>query len=354
MKRSSFLKTVVAILVVLFYKIDVCEAQTPFVNYRVEYSQQAYTNLSNPSYVFFSSEMWLDSSYKMNYWDAKLNGIFDFNINNEKLNHFVYGISSFDISFLGDSSSFHTRPVAANTKEFSNVIPYQTKVSASIDSSTAERIFKIEFKQIGLTDSTWQTKGFLNMQYWYYANGDFEVRYGECDIPTELWTVKKPITSGEGNYKIQFSLSNLGSYNIFLYGAYNNPSVYSSSLIKLTSEYRKLDSLMRDSALSQVPPSGTVYRFTTRGVGIEELKRNTLKNISIFPNPSEGVFVLNGLLSHNKYTVSICDGTGKTVFTTIAFQNYKELNLQGLENGLYYLIISTDEETITKKIIIAH
>jgi hypothetical protein len=216
MKKLSVKFQIALSLLLCIGNINFISAQSYFDKYRVEYSQQSYNNLTNPSYVFFSSEMWMDSSYKKNYWDAKLNGIYDFNINNTKLNHFVYGISTFDLWFLGDTDGFYTRPIGANTREYSNIIPFQTKVSATIDSSTTEKIFKVEFKQLGLTDTTWKTKGYLNMQYWYYANGDFEVRYGECEIPKELWNIKKPISSGEGQNKILFCISGFGSHYMFL------------------------------------------------------------------------------------------------------------------------------------------
>jgi hypothetical protein len=57
---------------------------------------------------------------------------------------------------------------------------------------------------------------------------------------------------------------------------------------------------MRDSSLNQVPPSGSVYRFTSREVGVEEIKKSSLKNISVYPNPSEGSFMLSGLNSKQK------------------------------------------------------
>lgn len=347
------LKSVIIIIsIVLFSKFSI--AQSPFAKYRVEYSQQPYIDFTNPDYVFFSSEKWLDSAYKLKYWDAKLSGLFEFKINNEKMNHFIYNISNFSISLLGDTSSFNTRPIASNTGEFSNVIPYQTKVSAIIDTSTVERIFKIEFKQLGLSDSSWTTKGYLNMQYWFYSNGDFEVRYGNCSIPKELWSVKKPLYSGEGKYKIQFSLSNSGSYYFYTYGNYNNPNTYTSNLIKYTAESKKLDSLLRDSTLSQVPISGSVYRFTTRGVGIDELRKINSKNIALYPNPSKGSFSINGLSSYSDYKLSVFDMSGKKIFVQDSLNYNNEINLSAIENGLYYVTISNAEECYSKKIIINH
>ncbi len=329
------------------------KAQSFFDKYRVEYSQQTYVELTNPAYPFFTKENWKDSSYKWSAWQEKLDDKFSFDINNEKMNFFDYDISLFTVTFYGDTNGFSTRPVAANTKEYSNVIPYQTKVSATIDSSTAEKIFILEFKQLGLTDSTWKTKGYLNMQYWYYANGDFEVRYGDCLIPKELWRVKKHYT-GEGNYKLQFVFKSSGTYYLYLYGKYNKPNIYVSKQIKFAPESNNLDNLMRDSALSQVPPSGSVYRFTTRPVGVEELYKKTIKNITVYPNPSAGIFILNGLASNLKYYVQVCDGTGKKLFDTTLYQQQNAINLQALENGMYYIQISNDEGTISKKIIVAH
>ncbi|MBK7140009.1 MAG: T9SS type A sorting domain-containing protein [Bacteroidetes bacterium] len=80
-------------------------------------------------------------------------------------------------------------------------------------------------------------------------------------------------------------------------------------------------------------------------------------NISLFPNPNNGHFVVNytALVTKNT-TVNIFDIYGKLVnstdFTLNEGQNTLELNLDNLSNGIYFLS-ATDEPLQRQKFIIS-
>jgi hypothetical protein len=79
------------------------------------------------------------------------------------------------------------------------------------------------------------------------------------------------------------------------------------------------------------------------------------KNITIYPNPSNGVFEINTAnLDNGNYNIKVHNIVGETVysgsFTTI--NNNMQLDLSKLNKGIYFLNLSNSKTEITKRIII--
>ena len=84
-------------------------------------------------------------------------------------------------------------------------------------------------------------------------------------------------------------------------------------------------------------------------LGTEEFN---LQNIGIYPNPSNGIFSVQlGEVIPRK--IEIIDLTGKTIYTKNEFDNNKEivLNLSSISNGIYFIKIATETQSLVKKII---
>ena len=86
------------------------------------------------------------------------------------------------------------------------------------------------------------------------------------------------------------------------------------------------------------------------GVGIDD--RSIENTITIFPNPSNGLFTIK-TLDHENQTINllVINTLGK-VIDEISFTNKAELNLTEQAKGIYYLQLSTDNHTFVKKIVI--
>lgn len=87
-------------------------------------------------------------------------------------------------------------------------------------------------------------------------------------------------------------------------------------------------------------------------------KLNTNLPIKIFPNPSKDKIQIE-FKENTKYKnteIVFYDVTGKIIKTALKdkSQDFIEINLTDLQNGLYFLKIITDNEFITKQIIINH
>ncbi|MES2398227.1 MAG: GEVED domain-containing protein [Bacteroidota bacterium] len=90
-------------------------------------------------------------------------------------------------------------------------------------------------------------------------------------------------------------------------------------------------------------------------VGIEE--NEMLNTISVYPNPTTGLFNITASNANfTQLTISVMDIQGKEVFNT-SDKNYsanynKQINLEGLAKGIYYIRLNTGAGVKTQKLII--
>ncbi len=90
-------------------------------------------------------------------------------------------------------------------------------------------------------------------------------------------------------------------------------------------------------------------------VGIEE--NDVLNTISVYPNPTTGLFTITtSNATFTQLTISVIDIQGKEVFNTSDKSysaNYnKQINLEGLAKGIYYIKLNTGAGVKTQKLII--
>ncbi|MBC7864302.1 MAG: T9SS type A sorting domain-containing protein, partial [Bacteroidia bacterium] len=85
------------------------------------------------------------------------------------------------------------------------------------------------------------------------------------------------------------------------------------------------------------------------GVGINSV--NTILPLSIFPNPSSGIFEMNLGMVESKVEIRITDLVGKSVFekTFLPAENLS-FDISHLPNGVYFAIISSNGKQATRKI----
>ncbi len=93
----------------------------------------------------------------------------------------------------------------------------------------------------------------------------------------------------------------------------------------------------------------------TGSVGIAE--NQTLSNVLVYPNPSTGSFnVTVNNVNFNQLSINVIDIQGKVVYSTTdknLSSNYnKQINLEGLAKGLYYIKLSTESGVKFQKLIV--
>lgn len=311
------------------FVLNLVNAQSKLSSYRVDYRVEPYVDIT-PDSVLWENEFWIDSMYRTGGWgwDIPLQKQVYNPLINYSFNTFAYRVYKGTVSIYGDDYSLLSKLPDCFMREFSDSAPYQTKISYQFDTSGNVTIFKLQVKQLGITDSTFQTKGYLNMQFWFYDGGVIELRYGPNSIPPELLSLKQPL---QGKYKPTIGVAQyvdtLQSHNVMLVGPYDNPRFYNG-------KNKPFFDMMRDSALSQFPPSGTVYRFTTWKVG---LKNEELSNqrTSILPNPFINEIHID-IPSSESLDITLTDAMGKTMGSYI---NQTTIETQHLSAGVYFLTI---------------
>jgi len=85
----------------------------------------------------------------------------------------------------------------------------------------------------------------------------------------------------------------------------------------------------------------------TIGVGIKETINNEIK---VYPNPFNDLLYVSNT-ANNINSIKIISTLGKEVFYKEINKNATQLNLSNLANGIYIILIESNEEIISKKII---
>jgi hypothetical protein len=86
---------------------------------------------------------------------------------------------------------------------------------------------------------------------------------------------------------------------------------------------------------------------------IPEMEERNTNEISVFPNPSDGVFKIDfGEFVAEK--LIIFDINGRSIFQKEIIENSKELNIElpNRSSGIYFIYIKSKDKIVTKKIYI--
>ena len=194
------------------------------------------------------------------------------------------------------------------------------------ETSTSNLTIQITLDQYG-SETTWTLKnsaGATVASSPLYADSAAAGEYPQPDInitvPNDCYTFTISDSYGDGI----FGAYGFGSYSILSNGA----------------------------AISGVE-GGEFGASDARSFGVanplntSEFNRNS---ISIFPNPSNGIITIN---TENTLSITVCDITGKVVFSKNNVTNNETINLSNLQTGVYLakMITETGVEE-TKKIIL--
>lgn len=114
-------------------------------------------------------------------------------------------------------------------------------------------------------------------------------------------------------------------------------------------------SLISDDATPNYVEAPVVRLNFEGNIGVKE--KDLVTNVNIFPNPaSETATVEYSLGNTSDVTIVVTDIAGKTVETITAGQvsagtNSAELNVANYSNGIYNVVITSNESSVTKKFV---
>jgi hypothetical protein len=80
------------------------------------------------------------------------------------------------------------------------------------------------------------------------------------------------------------------------------------------------------------------------------IKEGKTADVAIFPNPNNGVFVVNGIQNTK---IEVTDISGKIIHDETVFENAKTIDMSGFDNGVYIIkVVRNDNVIAIKKLII--
>lgn len=95
---------------------------------------------------------------------------------------------------------------------------------------------------------------------------------------------------------------------------------------------------------------GTINPFTPGSCAILSIESNALETVALYPNPASEVINISGRTNEIE-EIRIFDGLGKQVFLRKG-NTTDNINVSNLDTGLYFVALTANNQTTTKKIII--
>jgi hypothetical protein len=88
---------------------------------------------------------------------------------------------------------------------------------------------------------------------------------------------------------------------------------------------------------------------TSGAAGIQNLLNNG--GISIYPNPTKGVLIIEANLIKTPFDITILDAQGKIIMSERCDSDLKEMNISSLKTGIYFVKINNDSINRTVRIV---
>ena len=91
--------------------------------------------------------------------------------------------------------------------------------------------------------------------------------------------------------------------------------------------------------------------YNVSGVGIQEI--NSTNNLTVYPNPGNGTFTLNGDFSQST-TIEVFNMAGEKVFSTTAAElnDSKQVPLTNASKGIYFVRLYDAAKVLTEKVVV--
>ncbi|WP_124636272.1 T9SS type A sorting domain-containing protein [Taibaiella sp. KBW10] len=229
------------------------------------------------------------------------------------------------------------------------------KVLYETTGSSPSRIFKVEYRNIGLFDDTLNVDS-LNYQIWLYEGSNaIEYRAGYSNVPDTQFAQNTQEFFSQQKKVLHIGLfQNRG--NVL---SENPDSIYfqcvKSNDVDSLIHFPEMiisgnDNAFVKGSYKKFPVEGSVFRFTPRGSTTSLEGQKTVLS-KIYPNPSTtGKFLV--LLKHtSKSDYNIYDLKGSCVRAGTVKDNRLALDLSSLAKGLYVLNITNDGNTESVKLV---
>ena len=101
--------------------------------------------------------------------------------------------------------------------------------------------------------------------------------------------------------------------------------------------------------IASVNSTITVNLINVIEVGINE---KLISSIACYPNPSSGVFIINGFNQNENCNLEVFTLNGKLIYQRQNVNSQTEVDISNETNGVYLLKVTSNEKVVTKKIVL--
>jgi hypothetical protein len=75
---------------------------------------------------------------------------------------------------------------------------------------------------------------------------------------------------------------------------------------------------------------------------------------NVYPNPSTGVlYIVNSSAVKEESQIQVINSIGQTVLEENITSNYKNIDLSKLNNGVYFVKIVSDKQSVIKRVVLS-
>jgi len=171
---------------------------------------------------------------------------------------------------------------------------------------------------------------------------------GVATSPTLKWTSIIGITG----YELEMDTLNTFTHPHIYYPGATDNQIIITGLVNAQTYYWRLRAISSRDTSSW----SATWSFTVIGVGINDISTNNA-NVSIFPNPANDKTTISIESRVNSLiNIELMNILGKTVrkeYMNLSIgSNTKELNLEGLSKGIYFIKLSNNKNTIVRKLTV--
>ncbi|MFC4635477.1 T9SS type A sorting domain-containing protein [Dokdonia ponticola] len=308
------------------------------IDYELTVLNETYENLENATSLN-NGELWDDPSFNVPIgFDFQL-GPNEFNtlfFSDDALGGLLTTIANIDAASFGGFALVAQDIIDRGFNTGTSLSPLSFKLEGEVGS----QILKIEWNNVGFFDES-SLQDFMNFQLWLYEEGNvIEYRYGPSEI-------NDPTSSFEGLDGIQvilFPLLPAGGQGPLEEDAYIlSGDPVNPEFITISTEQDFIDAEL--TSLTGVPPNGTVYRFSSETLSIDDT--DIVLDLNIYPNPTNDVFKIESKMID--YTLEVYNTSGKRV---LRFDSPKDsYSVSNLSKGVYFVRIQSTTEVVTKRLI---
>ncbi len=291
--------------------------KTAAQSYTLQTLSSAYQNLSSP--------IALHTNDSISWWDDAI-GSFTIPFTFILFGDTVPTLYFYDAYLTDDttSESYEINVFGANIWGNSSPVSYQ------ITGSAPNRIYKVEWTDIGFDNYADVSSANIQFQLWLYETTNvIEIRFGNSYVPDAA-------TAYDGLTGPQINLGYFNMTPYYFLVLQGNPS----------SPTTTIDT---NVVLTGTPPLNTVYRFTPF---TSSIKQNAFQNeISFYPNPATDNITLTSPLILSEATVLVYNIQGALLYQQNLQSGNMNIDLSGLAKGVYILKLTGKDINVVKPII---